>query len=258
MAGRKPRILDLFCGAGGASVGYERAGFEVVGVDINRQPNYPFEFHQAGAIDFMRDVLHERTEWFDAVHASPPCQGYSAMSSCRPGLSDKYPKLIEPLRDLLIQSGLPYVIENVVGAPLNDPVMLCGRMFGYELYRHRLFETNWPLPQPEHKLSSHMMPASKAGHWKPGTVMSVAGHVAPIAHARKIMDIDWMTRDELGEAIPPYFTEYVGSQLIVHLGMTEFDQLIAGDPELQEAIGRMFPGIDNPPPPHHGVIREAI
>lgn len=190
-----------------------------MGVDIAPQPHYPCEFRKNDALHFM-DLFLEYGWAFDAIHASPPCQGYSAMSACRPGLSDEYPKLIEPVRERLLATGKPFVIENVVGAPLNDPVMLCGRMFGYELYRHRLFETNWPLPQPEHKGSMHLMPASKAGHWKPGTVMSVSGHVAPIAHARKIMDIDWMTRDELGEAIPPYFTEYVGAHLYDHIEAT--------------------------------------
>jgi DNA (cytosine-5)-methyltransferase 1 len=188
-------------------MGYHRAGFNVVGVDINPQPRYPFEFHQADALTFL--LLH----WseFDAIHASPPCQPDSAMSNCRPGLAERYARLIEPARDLAKATGLPYVIENVVGSTLIEPVMLCGFMFGRGLYRHRLFEANFPLPQPEHL--AHTIPASKAGHWRPGTIMSVAGHVAPVAEARRVMEIDWTTRDELAEAIPPYYSEYVGIHL---------------------------------------------
>lgn len=195
-------------------MGYYRAGFDVVGVDINPQPNYPFNFMQDDALRVLRDgcgfVSH-----FDAIHASPPCQRYSAMSTCRPGLADEYPDLVEPIRDLLIKSGLPYVIENVTGAPLIDPVMLCGQMFGLELYRHRLFESNVPLVAPEHP--PHIIPASKAGHWVPGTIMGVAGHCAPIAKAREVMGIDWTTRAELAEAIPPAYSEFVGAQLITAL-----------------------------------------
>jgi DNA (cytosine-5)-methyltransferase 1 len=149
---------------------------------------------------------------FDAIHASPPCQRYSAMSACRPGLSDEYPDLVGPTRELLKQTGLPWVIENVPGSPLNDPIVLCGQMFGLELYRHRLFEASLPLVAPEHP--AHTMPASKAGHWTPGTVMSVAGHCAPIAKAREVMGIDWMNRAELGESIPPAYTEFIGAQLL--------------------------------------------
>lgn len=205
------RLIDICCCAGAASVGYQRAGFEVEGFDINPQPNYPYKFTQADLRDLDPQWLADN---FDAGHASVPCQGYSAMSACRPGLAEKYPKLIGAARDLFEAAGLPYVIENVEAArpEMRDPVMLCGFMFGRELYRHRLFETNWPLIQPEHP--THTFPASKAGHWVPGTVMSVAGHVAPIAKAREVMEIDWTTRAELAEAIPPYYTEYVGQQLL--------------------------------------------
>lgn len=207
-----PRLLDLFCGAGGASMGYYRAGWDVTGVDINPQPNYPFPFFQADALD----VSHIGS--FDAIHASPPCQPFSAMSTCRPGLASGYEDLIADVRKMLVASGRPYVIENVPGAPLENPVWLCGQMFGLELYRHRGFESNIELTVPDHR--THRIPASKAGHWKPGTIMSVAGHVAPVAHARQIMGINWTTRDELGEAIPPAYTEYVGRQLMAALSLS--------------------------------------
>jgi DNA (cytosine-5)-methyltransferase 1 len=205
----RPRLLDLFSCAGGASVGYHRAGFEVVGVDIAPQRNYPFEFHQADALHYLAEHWQE----FDAVHASPPCQRYSLMSQCRPGLAEQYPDLLPPTRALLELTGLPYVLENVPGAPLRQDLMLCGQMVGLELYRHRIFESNVPLQQPTHP--AHTVPASKAGHWKPGTVMSVSGHVSPMWKAREVMGgIDWMNRAELAEAIPSQYSEFIGTQLI--------------------------------------------
>lgn len=192
-------------------MGYHRAGFDVVGVDINPQPNYPFTFVQADAISFVRANGHR----FDAIHASPPCQAYSVMTQSRPGLADEYPDLVDATREAMIATGKPYVIENVPRSPLRDPITLCGFMFGLPLYRHRLFEANFPLVAPDHP--EHTIPASKAGHWKPGTIISVAGHVSPIKLAREAMGIDWTTRDELAEAIPPAYTEYVGAQLMAHL-----------------------------------------
>jgi DNA (cytosine-5)-methyltransferase 1 len=217
----RPLLLDLFCGAGGAAMGYHRAGFDVIGYDIVDQPNYPFEFVKADAISVMGSLVYSRrfmrTRW-DAVHASPPCQRYSAMSKCRPGLGDSYPDLIGRTRKLLEEARLPYVIENVPGSPLRDPIMLCGHMFGLHLYRHRLFESSLPLVAPDHP--AHVKPASKAGHWKPGTVISVAGNCAPIAVAREAMGIDWTNRSELAEAIPPAYTEYIGAQLLAAIKAT--------------------------------------
>lgn len=217
--GPRPRLLDLFCGAGGGAAGYQAAGFYVVGVDIEPQPRYVGdEFHQADALTF--DL-----SGFDAIHASPPCQGYSAMSACRPGLADTYPKLIGPVRGRLGAAGVPYVIENVVGAPLLDPTLLCGAMFGYELYRHRLFETTFPTPLIVHP--EHLIPTSDAGHWRPGTVLSVAGHFAPMAKAKEVMAIDWMRRGELAEAIPPYFTKFIGLALVAYLTDTDEEENVA-------------------------------
>jgi DNA (cytosine-5)-methyltransferase 1 len=207
-------LLDLFCGAGGAAMGYHRAGFDVVGVDIAPQPHYPFEFHQGDALDWLR-WLDGALDDVTVVHASPPCQAYSAMSSCRPGLRDTYERLIPAVRGLLDIWGGPYVIENVTGADLITPTTLCGQMFGLELYRHRLFESSFCIYAPPHP--RHVVPASRAGHWKPGTIMSVAGHVAPIAKACEVMGIDWMNRDELTEAIPPAYTEFIGAQLLAHI-----------------------------------------
>ncbi len=208
----KPKLLDLFCKAGGASIGYQCAGFEVEGVDIEPQPNYPSEFHQA---DAMRYPL----EGFAAFHASPPCQGYSVLSAMHPRM--EWEKLIEPVREMLKTTGKPYVIENVETAPLNKRpdlfgnygVVLCGSMFGLGvergyLRRHRIFETSFPVPQPicRHK----------------GCAVGVYGHGGHTgkhrmlyrAEAAEAMGIDWMNRDEMCHAIPPAYTEYIGKYLM--------------------------------------------
>jgi DNA (cytosine-5)-methyltransferase 1 len=213
------RVLDLFCGAGGAAYGYHLAGFDVTGVDIAPQPRFPFGFHQANALDYPLGG-------FDLIHASPPCQFYSAMSHARPGVAETYPDLIGPVRELLSAAGCPYVIENVEDARpwMKNPVTLCAQMFrpGVLLYRHRLFETGGgltlpvpPLPHPWTRTGSrcgwpHPVPASRAGHWKPGTAISVAGHVGNVALAREVMEIGWTSREELAEAVPPYYTEWIG------------------------------------------------
>jgi DNA (cytosine-5)-methyltransferase 1 len=141
------------------------------------------------------------------------------MTNCRPGLAEEYPALIGPTRDLLTAWGGPWIIENVDGADVASQdnllgasgLLLCGFMFGLELYRHRLFEANFALPALHHP--RHSVPASRAGHWKPGTIMSVSGHCAPITKAREAMGIDWLPRDYLREAVPPAYTEYIGLQL---------------------------------------------
>jgi len=196
------KLLDLFCGAGGASVGYRRAGFEVVGVDINPQTNYPYEFILADALKF--DLRS-----FDAIHASPPCQNYCWCTTKARNQGKTYPDLIEPIRNRLIDSGKPYVIENVVGAPLLNPTYLEGTMFGLGVIRRRLFETNWWLPQP--------MYISRKGTVRDRTYFSVAGNGGDGSNRvddwRKAMGINWMTRAEIKQAIPPAYTEYIGQYL---------------------------------------------
>jgi DNA (cytosine-5)-methyltransferase 1 len=214
----RPVLLDLFSGAGGAGTGYYRAGFDVIGVDLASQPNYPFEFRRADAMELLAD--RDFMAQFGGVHASPPCQRRSRMTNCRPGLAAKYPDLVAPVHDALVAWGGPWIIENVEGAGLPGQddlfgahgVMLCGTMFGRALYRHRWFSANFPLSAPGHP--RHLLPASRAGHWRPGTVMSVEGHCSPIALAREVMGMDWTTREELAEAIPPYFTEHLGGFLM--------------------------------------------
>ena len=216
----RPRLLDACCCAGGATKGYQRAGFHVTGVDVAAQPHYCGDvFVQGDAVQFIRDHGHE----FDAIHASPPCQTYSGMTNCRPGLAADYPDLIDVIRFEAQQHRKPWIIENVAGSGLPrqadmfgaNGLELCGAMFGRALYRHRLFETSFPIAAPHHP--RHLVPASKAGHWKPGTVISVAGNCYPVALARDVMDIDWTNRHELAEAIPPYFTEFIGAELRQHL-----------------------------------------
>lgn len=244
------RMLDLFSGAGGAARGYANAGFEVVGVDTMHQPRYPYVFLQDDALRVLEELVEtgryripraQRTSEvgvkffgylhladFDAIHASPPCQGYSLMSNCRPGLAETYPKLIEPTRELLEKTGLPYVIENVVGAKddMRDPITLCGTMFSLwtkepvplELQRHRLFETNWPMQRM--LACSHVYRTVPVyGHGAPGNRPDLRG-LEMESVKRKLMGIDWMTREELNEAIPPAFTEHVGLQLRQYLMST--------------------------------------
>lgn len=188
-------------------MGYHQAGFDVVGVDIAHQRRYPFEFIQADVLSLDPAFLAS----FDAIHASPPCQQYSGAQRIR---KNDHPDLIAPVREMLIASGKPYVIENVPGAPLRWPTMLCGGMFpGLRVYRHRLFETSWAIYAPRHP--AHTAPQIKMGRpIRQGDFIHVVGNFSGVAYAREAMGIDWMSRDELREAIPPAFTKYIGYQLL--------------------------------------------
>ena len=202
------KILDLFCGAGGAAMGYSRAGFEVVGVDLKPQPRYPFEFIQADAMTFP-------LEGYDAIHASPVCYAWSKMRDCRPELKANQPDLITPLRPRLLAAGVPYVIENVPGAPLNAPVRVCGSGLQLPLQRHRMFESNLPLwgIQCAHG-SNRWNPAYKHSTGRKRRRVPVIGEWRiPKALQDEAMGIDWMTLEELTEAIPPAYTEFIGKQL---------------------------------------------
>lgn len=206
----KPLLLDLFCGAGGAAVGYSRAGFDVVGVDHVAQPHYPFEFIQDDALHFMACWLDYREQQQAvAIHASPPCQRWLGVPFAKG--EAEYPDLIEPTRKLLAEAGLPYIIENVPGAPL-DGVILCGSTFGLPVVRHRRFETSFDLG---------MVPSMcRQRSWKRGTE-----HVGafPFAHGawrpawrEHVMPVvwPWMTIEETHEAIPPQYTHFIGDQLM--------------------------------------------
>jgi DNA (cytosine-5)-methyltransferase 1 len=209
------RLLDLFCCAGGAGMGYHRAGFEVVGVDIKPQPRYPFEFHQADALEYLREHGHE----FDVIHASPPCQAYSI--SRNNGAHKGAPKMIEPVREALRATGKPYVIENVEGAPLISPIQICGASFGlgvagFDLNRHRLFETSFPiLAMPcQHRRGRTV---GVYGNGTNSYHRRKFGRNVSVAEQRIAMDIDWMVRKELTQAIPPAYTEFIGKQLLQQL-----------------------------------------
>ena len=221
----KPRLLDLFCGAGGAALGYARAGFEVIGVDVEYQPNYPFTFMQGDALD----MWPRGYEGFDAIHASPPCQGYSDLRH-RTGV--EYPRLIGPTRQLLRRLGLPYVIENVEGAPLREPITLCGTMFpGRRVLRHRLFESSVPLVTPAHPEKHPLVFThdKRKGHYgrldqDTAFVQVTGGGNCSLANARAAMGIDWMNKAEINEAIPPAYTEFIGGQLLAALTQEERKQ----------------------------------
>lgn len=217
----KPRLLDLFCGAGGAAMGYSRAGFEVVGVDIKPQPHYPFEFIQDDALEFPFNVLAKGHTRFDAIHASPPCQAYTRLRHL-PWLRDKERwDSIPPTRELLQASGLPWVMENVEDSHIPG-VLLCGTMFGLgwpdgtPLYRHRLFESSEflmaPGGHPTHTrtlVPGHLL----KGRARLNNGYVVGGHQNGL-RAKGAMDIDWMTGAELSQAIPPSYTEHIGKQLL--------------------------------------------
>lgn len=200
-------------------MGYHQAGFQVVGIDIHPRPNYPFRFWQADALEFLHEYLSTRGslyDQFDAIHASPPCQLYSKTQRIR---QRQHPDLVEPTRRLLEQTGLPWVIENVPGAPLNEPVVLEGQMFeGLRTQRSRWFETNWPLKvpflrSPRPAPNAKMGRKAKAHEW-----IHIVGNAHSPNENRAAMGIDWhMTRAELSEAIPPAYTHYIGQQLLDHL-----------------------------------------
>lgn len=221
-------MLDLFCGAGGAAVGYQRAGFDVVGVDHRPQPDYPFRFIQDDAMEWLRTCVVESDDpmRFYAIHASPPCQGYSphvssSSSQWAGTMGKEEPRLIEPLRELLRASGLPYVIENVVGAPLLNPVRLCGTMFGLPLARHRLFESNVALTAPDHgRCKGVALDYATGRGWDPRdmTVTGKGRHAGTTDRWKEVMG--WpdthVTQHGLREAIPPAYTEWIGTALIDH------------------------------------------
>jgi DNA (cytosine-5)-methyltransferase 1 len=212
----KPRLLDLFCGAGGAGMGYHRAGFEVVGVDIKPQPHYPFEFHQADALTFP-------LEGFDAIHASPPCQAYSrkvaTWGRARTTWTE-HPDLLAPTRDLLVSSGLPYVIENVVGAPIRAQLLLCGTMFrqpGVQpMTKHRLFEANWPMPMAPATCDHRDIYNPWRGEGRSAAKMRVSQGTPWIPMAGGASRKAGITGDTFN-AIPPAYTEHIGRALLYHL-----------------------------------------
>lgn len=207
----KPRLLDLYCKAGGCTKGYQMAGFYVVGVDIEPQPHYcGDEFIQA-------DALTVDLSGYDCYHASPPCQDSSRASMQWWVAGKVYPQLIAATRDRLIATGKPYIIENVPGAPLINPVKLNGAMFGRRVRRNRLFETSFEMPLV-------LIPKEEAAHFRKmgrpvreGEIITPVGHFSNIPYARRQMGIDWMNQGELAQAIPPAYTEFIGKYLMAEV-----------------------------------------
>jgi len=203
------RLLDLFCGAGGAAVGYRQAGFEVVGVDVKPQPNYPFVFHEADAMTFDLDG-------FDVIHASPPCQAYSPST---PNAS-AHPDLYEPMRERLVAHGVPYVIENVPGAPFRSGALLCGSAFGLKVRRHRNFESSLWLASSGCFHAQQGAALGIYGNGGAGLFHRPSGGGGQKAHRKdfaKLMGMPWATPAEIVEAIPPAYTDFIGQQLLAAL-----------------------------------------
>lgn len=223
----KPRLLDLFSCAGGAGMGYHRAGFDVVGVDLQPQPHYPFEHHVADALEFVREHGHE----FDAIHASPPCQAHSITRGAH---NVEHPDLLEPTREALREVGRPYIIENVEGAPLIGPLRLCGTEFGLRapdvdgvllaLRRHRLFESDmwlWGRGGCQHDATPVAGVYGGSRHEKPehrDDPTRRGGYTPALRVRAQLLGIDWrMNEHELNQAIPPVYTEHIGRQVLAHL-----------------------------------------
>ncbi|WP_432165766.1 SAM-dependent methyltransferase [Streptomyces sp. bgisy031] len=210
---QRPCLLDDFCCQGGAGMGYHRAGFEVTGVDKDAQPRYPLAFHQADAIEFIREF----GAGFDFIHTSPPCQHDT---DCQRIRGNSHPDLIDPTREALNATGRPWVMENVRGAAakLRNPVMLCGTMFGLKTYRHRFFETGggFTLAPPEHP--EHTVPQAKMGRpVPPGWYGQYVGNFSGVQQARDILEVPWMNRDGIRECIPPAYTQFIGRAAHAHL-----------------------------------------
>jgi hypothetical protein len=204
-AAPRPRLLDLFCGAGGAAMGYYRAGFDVVGVDNRPQPRYPFEFHQGDAMTWPLDG-------FDAIHASPPCQAFSQATKMQ-GDPSSHPDLLTPTRERLLGQPAPWVIENVPGAPMRVDLKLCGCMFGLGVRRERWFETSWQAF--DLRQSCHHPEPIVGVYGYSGSRGSSGIYSGRLSRWSEAMGIDWMTHaKQVSQAIPPAYTEYIGGQLL--------------------------------------------
>jgi hypothetical protein len=217
----RPLLLDLYCGAGGAAMGYHRAGFDVVGVDLNPQPDYPFDFVQGDAITMATRLIP--TGRFAAIHASPPCQASCALiKGNQRATADNHEDLIPETRAILEELGLPYVIENVQGAAVRRDLTLCGEMFGLGVIRHRYFECSFPVEKPAHIKHRGRVRGWRHGEYFDGPYVAVygkGGGKATVPEAQAAMGIDW-TDDlvSINESIPPAYSEYVGKQLMNAIG----------------------------------------
>lgn len=220
--GSKPVLLDLFCGAGGATKGYQDAGFYVIGVDHKPQPRYCGDaFFEADALGFLAEAIDKFCpfNYCDAIHASPPCQAFTDLKSM--WNAGEHEDLLTPTRALLeqISAEVPYVIENVEGAPMKNPVTLCGSGLALRVRRHRLFETNWPLMVPPCAHGQQGVPIGVYGTGGGGQ-MTRGYKARGVEEAREVMGTPWMTLAECSQAIPPAYTEFIGTQLMAHLKAT--------------------------------------
>lgn len=213
----KPLLLDLFAGEGGATCGYQRAGWQVIAVDINPEAlaRNPAEVKWvADALEHLAEAVERfyPFNYVDAIHASPPCQAYSVATRDKSG----HPDLVGPVRDLLRMAGVPYVIENVPGAPLIDPVTICGSSLGLRVRRHRLFETNWPLMAPP---CAHGQQGQPVGVYGEGSSKGQkrGRKASSEAEVLEVMGMPWATRRGATQAIPPAYCELIGAQLLDHL-----------------------------------------
>ena len=217
--GQRLKLLDLFCGAGGASAGYARAGFEVTGIDVKHGKRYPFDYIKGDVRDYLDP---EFLQQFDVIAASPPCQSFSATKHLRnaQGKSTTKTNMIPMVRDALMMANRIYVIENVPNAPLINPIQLCGSAFGLKVRRHRLFESNFKLKGTECHHKQQGKPVGIYGSMR--DEIPNGGHTAKtMEQANKAMGIDWMIWGELVESIPPAYTYYIGQQLsteVIHRG----------------------------------------
>ncbi len=211
----KPRLLDLYCGGGGAAMGYHRAGFEIVGIDLEPQKDYPFEFYKG-------DALSWPLEGFDIVHASPPCQRFSAAGIIHRKRGKIYPDCLTPTRARLREWGGPYIIENVPGAPMQPyTIVLCGLMFGLKVFRHRIFECSMFITAPNHPThkgkyigEGYYSVAGHGGNWRNWGKTKRNVKKGSVAEWSDAMGIDWLPRSRLSQAIPPAYTEWIGKQAI--------------------------------------------
>lgn len=228
----RPLLLDLYCGIGGGAVGYQRAGFNIVGVDVVRQHEYPFAFVRGDALTFLRT---QDLTAFAVIHASPPCKPHTVARRVSQSrfvtLFDPHPDMVDPTRQLLAATGLPYVIENVVGAPLVNPVRYCGSSFGLGVRRHRLFESSVTLYAPACNHATQPNPVGVYGNGGAWVRTTPGGGGTKVVRqdAADAMGIDWTTEQRgLAQAIPPAYTEHVGTQLIAHLHATRLATPVAG------------------------------
>lgn len=259
-------LLDLFCCAGGAGEGYRRAGFDVVGVDIEPQPLNPHTFIQGDAVEYLEAHGHE----YDAIHASPPCQAHTRLAKLT---GKEYPCFIEATRDLLMKLDVPWIIENVVGAPLRNPVTICGSAFGLGVRRHRQFESNvwlWPT-DCRHDLQPEPIDVTGTGGFVEGRIRTDGGggnsrKPRNIAEAREAMGINWMTRPKLSQAIPPAYTEYLGQQVMGFLKQNSFRRVEITDVRMLAGMGKSVSkdsaaggvDLDLPPGAEPGLLESEV